>query len=134
MVPASIPYRVELIHITGVLEMIGAISLWIPGLIRLAGLCLITWVQAPLAVLGFVCSAVAWLSGSSRWWLVGGLLLGTVVPYTFAVIAPANRRLLSPDLDKKSEEARRLLLRWNALHAVRTTLSVAALVVFLLSA
>jgi uncharacterized membrane protein len=41
MVPPFIPYRVELIYITGILELLGAITVWIPGLIRLAGVCLI---------------------------------------------------------------------------------------------
>jgi uncharacterized membrane protein len=41
MVPPPIPYRVELIYITGVLEMIGAVGVWIPGLMRLSGLGLI---------------------------------------------------------------------------------------------
>jgi len=41
MMPASIPYRVEVIYLTGVLELLGAIGVWIPALTRLAGLCLI---------------------------------------------------------------------------------------------
>jgi len=93
-----------------------------------------TWMQAPLAVLGFVSAVVAWLAGSSAWWLVGGSLLGLVVPFTLAAIMPTNRRLLSPDLDQRSEEAGQLLQRWNRLHGVRTMLSVVALVIFLLNA
>ena len=41
MVPPVIPYRVELIYVTGVLELLGAIGVWIPRLTRLTGLCLI---------------------------------------------------------------------------------------------
>ena len=41
MLPASVPYRVELIYISGVLELLGAIGVWIPTLTRLTGLCLI---------------------------------------------------------------------------------------------
>jgi uncharacterized membrane protein len=41
MVPPVIPYRVELIYITGVLELLGAIGVWIPRLARFTGLCLI---------------------------------------------------------------------------------------------
>jgi uncharacterized membrane protein len=41
MVPPVIPYRVELIYITGVLELLGAIGVWIPRLARVTGLCLI---------------------------------------------------------------------------------------------
>jgi uncharacterized membrane protein len=48
MVPPVIPYRVELIYITGVLELLGAISVWIPGLTRLTGFCLILMLIALL--------------------------------------------------------------------------------------
>ena len=41
MVPPLIPYRVEAIYITGVLELLGAVGVWIPRLRRLTGLCLI---------------------------------------------------------------------------------------------
>lgn len=41
MLPAAVPYRVELIYLTGVLELLGAIGVWIPRLRRLTGLCLI---------------------------------------------------------------------------------------------
>jgi uncharacterized membrane protein len=41
MLPSSILYRVELIYVTGALELLGAIGVWIPGLMRLTGLCLI---------------------------------------------------------------------------------------------
>jgi len=41
MLPASVPYRVGLIYLTGILELLGAIGVWIPSLTRLTGLCLI---------------------------------------------------------------------------------------------
>ena len=41
MLPPSIPYRVGLIYITGVLELLGAIGVWIPSLMRITGVCLI---------------------------------------------------------------------------------------------
>jgi uncharacterized membrane protein len=41
MLPPWAPYRVELIYVTGVLELLGAIAVWIPSLIKVAGFCLI---------------------------------------------------------------------------------------------
>jgi uncharacterized membrane protein len=41
MVPPAVPYRVETIYVTGVLELLGAAGVWIPSLMRLTGLCLI---------------------------------------------------------------------------------------------
>ncbi len=48
MLPPSVPYRVELIYLTGVLELLGAAGVWVPGLTRLAGLCLILMLVAVL--------------------------------------------------------------------------------------
>ncbi len=41
MLPPAIPCRVELIYLTGALELLGALGVWIPGLMRLTGVCLI---------------------------------------------------------------------------------------------
>jgi len=41
MLPGAVPYRIELIYLTGVLELLGAIGVWIPRLVRLTGLLLI---------------------------------------------------------------------------------------------
>jgi uncharacterized membrane protein len=41
MLPASVPYRIELIYLTGALELLGAIGVWIPRLRRLTGFLLI---------------------------------------------------------------------------------------------
>ncbi len=41
MLPPWVAYRVELIYVTGVLEFLGAVAVWIPSLMRLAGVCLI---------------------------------------------------------------------------------------------
>ena len=89
--------------------------------------------QASLAIVGFVFSVAAWLRGASAWVAIGGTLLGLVVPFTLLVIMPVNKRLLDPTLDKRSGEAAQLLSRWGRLHAVRSALSVLALLVFLAS-
>jgi hypothetical protein len=62
---------------------------------------------------------------------VGGVLLGSVVPFTLIVILPTNKQLLSPALDRRSAETKRLLARWGMLHAVRSVLSGLALLLFL---
>ena len=102
-----------------------AATVWAPSSQRA------TWMQAPLALVGCLTAVMAWLAGASASWFLGGVLLGLVVPFTVVVIKPTNTRLLSADLDKRSDEAHRLLARWNCLHGVRTALSVVALVVFL---
>ena len=86
--------------------------------------------QGGLAVVGLLASVVGWYQGGSVGWLVGGLLLGALVPFTLVVIMPTNRRLLDPQLDTGSDEARELLSRWGRLHAVRTVVGIAVFVAF----
>ena len=87
--------------------------------------------QASLAILGFLASLLVWLRGNDVWWLVGGLLLVLVVPFTLIVIMPTNRKLLDPSLDKGSDATAKLFSKWAKLHAVRTCLSILALLIFL---
>jgi Domain of unknown function (DUF1772) len=87
--------------------------------------------QATLAAVGLLSSIAAWLAGATFWWLVAGVLLGGVIPFTLFVILPTNKLVLSPTLDKQSVEAERLLTRWGELHAVRSVLSGLALLLFL---
>src|SRR2546422_3225207 len=87
-----------------------------------------TWMQAPLALLGFVAGGAAWLMGGGVTWLVAAVLIGAVVPCTFIVIMPTNHKLLAPGRDLGSSETRALLERWGKLHGVRTGLSLLATV------
>ena len=90
-----------------------------------------TVMQATCVALGLLSSIAAWLAGATFWWLVAGVLVGLVIPFTLIVILPTNKRLLSPTLDRRSAEAEHLLGRWGALHAVRSVLSGLALLLFL---
>jgi hypothetical protein len=90
-----------------------------------------TVMQATCAAVGLLSSLAAWLAGASLWWLIAGVLLGSVIPFTLIVILPTNKRLLNPTLDKRSAEAERLLARWGRLHAVRSVLSGMAMLLFL---
>lgn len=85
-----------------------------------------TLMQASLAAVGLVAALVAWVQGGGLLVLVGGLLLGGVIPFTLLVIQPTNTRLLDPSLDCGSSEAAALLVRWGRLHAVRSVASALA--------
>jgi uncharacterized membrane protein len=82
-----------------------------------------TVMQAILAAVGLIFSIAAWLAGATFWWLVGGVVLGSVIPFTLLVILPTNKQLLSPTVDRRSAQTERLLARWGTLHAVRSVLS-----------
>jgi len=92
-----------------------------------------TLMQAPLAAIGAIAALVSWWSERGLAWLIGGLLLLLIIPFTLVVIFPTNKRLESLELDLRSEEAGILLRRWGRLHAVRSILSVLAFVIFLFS-
>ncbi len=90
-----------------------------------------TWLQAPLALSSLICGVSAWLLGAGSQWLIAALLIGAVVPFTFAAIMPTNNALLATDRDLGSDETRALLVRWGWLHAVRTVLSLIGAAIYL---
>ena len=87
--------------------------------------------QASLALLGSVLAFLSgWINRDSAW-IVGGLLLFAVIPFTLVVIFPTNKKLQSEELDMASVQAERLLRLWSKLHAVRTGLSLLAFLILL---
>ena len=90
-----------------------------------------TVMQASLAVLGALAGVAAWALGGSSGWLLGALLIGSVVPFTLLVIMPTNRRLLAPGRDPDARDTRALLEAWGRLHAVRSGLSLLATLLYL---
>ena len=87
--------------------------------------------QASLAVIGLICACVASFGMRDAEVLVGGLVLGLVIPFTLIVIRPVNDRLLDPDLDLRSDAAAALLRRWGRLHAVRSLMGTFAFAILL---
>jgi hypothetical protein len=102
-----------------------AIAQWRPSYAR--G----TVMQASLAVLGTLFGIAAGISSGGAVWIVAAFVLSAVVPFTLFVVWPTNKRLEDPTLDLSSAEARNLLVRWGNLHAVRTVISLAALLLML---
>jgi uncharacterized membrane protein len=90
-----------------------------------------TVTQVSLAVAGFLSALIAWRSRSDVRWLIGGGLLVSVVPFTALVILPTNKKLLDPETANDLDLAEKLLTRWGRLHAVRSVLSLASLLMFL---
>jgi Domain of unknown function (DUF1772) len=90
-----------------------------------------TVMQASLAVAGPLLALAAWLTGAGLVWLLAGLLLGSVVPFTLIVMWPTSKQLEDPGLDTTNELARSLLVRWGRLHAIRSALSLVALILML---
>jgi uncharacterized membrane protein len=68
MIPSSILYRMELIYITGALELLGAVGVWIPGLVRLTGICLILMLLCLLPVSTYAAIIRVDFGGHSDFW------------------------------------------------------------------
>jgi hypothetical protein len=84
-------------------------------------------------LLEMIATLAAGLFAGSVWWLVGGVLLVAVIPYTVIIVLPTNNRLLDPAIGEKNPDlARRLLIRWGRLHTVRSIMSLAAFLAFML--
>ena len=110
--------------VRGTLDTLAAATQWGPSYTRA------TWMQAPLAVIGFLSGTAACIAGGGFAWLLGALLIGSVVPVTFTIIMPTNQKLLEPGRDLSSSETRLLLDRWGQLHLLRTALSFVAFTLF----
>lgn len=102
-----------------------AVAQWAPSYQRA------TLMQAPLAVVAALAGLGAWLLGGGVAWLMAGVLIGAVVPFTFIGIMPTNHQLLAPARDRASLETRMLLQKWGWLHGVRSVLAILATAIML---
>jgi hypothetical protein len=87
--------------------------------------------QAPLAIAGFLLGGLAWWQTGAWLWLLGAALMIANWPYTLLGIMPTNNKLMGADPASAGTETRRLIETWAGLHAVRTALGFAAVLVFL---
>lgn len=125
-----------------------ALEHWKPSVIRAKSL------QAPFAALGCVSGIAAYVlyrkeplpewnaisldfftgahEDSSKLFLIGGCLLGAVVPFTFIFVSRTNRALLqmSEEAFPDPDEVEEMLDQWAFRHAVRSLLGLAAFGVF----
>jgi hypothetical protein len=90
-----------------------------------------TAMQAPLALVGFVLGLVAWWQTSQPGFLIGAIAMIAPWPWTLVAIKPTNDALLATDPDKAGPQSRALIVKWGALHSVRTALGALATLAFL---
>ena len=84
------------------------------------------------ADLASICSVAR--RSQSFLWVIGGVLLGSVIPFTLIVILPINKQVAQILCTGQAVgRTERLLARWGMLHAVRSVLSGLALLLFLYS-
>ena len=87
--------------------------------------------QASGAVISGVLGLIAaWATADWRW-VVGAVLILANWPYTLWGIMPTNRLLNAIDENDAGPNSRALIVKWGGLHAVRTSLGIAATLAYL---
>jgi hypothetical protein len=87
--------------------------------------------QASGAVISGVLGLIAaWATGDWRW-VAGATLILANWPYTLLVIMPTNRALKAIAENDAGAQSRALIVKWGGLHAVRTSLGIAATLAYL---
>jgi hypothetical protein len=87
--------------------------------------------QAALAIACFLCGVSLALLTQQWLWLLGGILVGAVVPFTLVFLMPTNRLLLDEVNQLDAQPLESLLAKWAGLYAVRTVSSVVGFLVLL---
>jgi len=87
--------------------------------------------QAPLALLGCLLGLTAWWQTQQPAFLVGAIAIIAPWPWTLIGIKPTNDALLATELDQSGPQTRALVLKWGALHGVRTVFGALATLAFL---
>ncbi|HEY4833119.1 MAG TPA: DUF1772 domain-containing protein [Bradyrhizobium sp.] len=87
--------------------------------------------QAPLALLGCLLGVMAWWQTSQVGFLIGAVAIIAPWPWTLIGIKPTNDALLATEVDRAGPQTRALVVKWGALHGVRTVLGALATLAFL---
>ncbi|MCI0465532.1 MAG: DUF1772 domain-containing protein [Beijerinckiaceae bacterium] len=87
--------------------------------------------QASLAIVGFALGSIAAAASRDWRWLAGAFVLLANWPYTLLAIMPTNNRLMAIDTKDAGPGSRELIEKWGRLHAVRSGLGAASVLLFL---
>jgi hypothetical protein len=86
--------------------------------------------QAPLALAGCVLGLISWWQTSEPGFLIGAVAMIAPWPWTLIGIKPTNDALLATEPDRAGPQTRALVVKWGALHGVRTAFGALATVAF----
>jgi hypothetical protein len=87
--------------------------------------------QASLAILAGILGIAAFFASYDWRWLFGAVVIVANWPYTLLVIMPTNNELMAIAPKAAGPEARRAVEHWAVLHAGRSALGAAAVLIFL---
>ena len=84
--------------------------------------------QGALTLLSFTSSFAAYYLERDNRFVYLGLLVLSCMPITLFLLMPINKALLDNNLDRSSGKAKILIKKWSNIHAIRSCIGVAALV------
>jgi hypothetical protein len=87
--------------------------------------------QASLAILAGILGTAAFFASYDWRWLFGAVIIVPNWPYTLLVIMPTNNKLMATPPEAAGPEARGAVENWAVLHAGRSVLGAAAVLIFL---
>jgi hypothetical protein len=87
--------------------------------------------QAPLALVGCLLGLIAWWQTRQIGFLIGAIAMLAPWPWTLIGIKPTNDALLATEPEKAGPQTRALIVKWGALHSVRTALGAFATAAYL---
>jgi hypothetical protein len=87
--------------------------------------------QAPLALVGCLLGLIAWWQTLQSGFLIGAVAIIAPWPWTLIGIKPTNDALLATEPEQAGLQTRALVVKWGALHGVRTALGALATLAFL---
>ena len=91
-----------------------------------------TFMQASLAIVAGLLGIASWWRDADVLWLLGALSALANWPYTLGIVMPVNRKLKATATI--AMETRALLKQWGNLHAGRSLLGVASLIIYVWAA
>ena len=87
--------------------------------------------QAPMALVSCLLGLIAWWQTSRGGFFFGAVAIIAPWPWTLIGIKPTNDALLATEPDQAGPQTRALVLKWGALHSVRTAFGALATLLFL---
>ena len=87
--------------------------------------------QASLAIISGLFGLLAWWLTKDWRWIAGAVLILANWPYTLLVIKPVNDRLNAIPNEQADAGSRAMIETWGRLHAGRSALGIAAMLVYL---
>ena len=83
-------------------------------------------IQSGLSLIGGISGLTVYFLQKENEYLISGLIMVSLMPYTLIAMMPTNNYLLNFETSKHSEKTFASLRKWKRLHSVRVLMSIGA--------